>query len=55
MGKLINGKWTIRSIITSDKTGKYDRLPRTFLETILKEHKTFKPESNSFIKKYLRE
>ena len=27
---------------------KNQRLPRTCLETILKEHKTFKPESNSF-------
>tara|TARA_Y100000287_G_scaffold182644_1_gene180510 strand:+ start:167 stop:1096 length:930 start_codon:yes stop_codon:yes gene_type:complete len=48
MGKLINGKWVIRSIITSDKLGAYDRLPRTFLETISKHHERFKPESKRY-------
>ena len=54
MGKLIDGKWTVGSIITSSNSGAYQRLPRTFLETILKEHKTFKPESNRFINKVLK-
>ncbi len=48
MGKLINGKWIIRSIITSDKSGKYDRLPRTFLDTISKEDKIFRPDSKRY-------
>ena len=48
MGKLINGKWTIRSIITSDKTGKYDRLPRTFLDNISKKDEKFKPDSKRY-------
>ena len=48
MGKLINGKWVIRSIITSDKLGAYDRLPRTFLDTISKNHERFKPESKRY-------
>ena len=48
MGKLINGKWVIRSIITSDKSGAYDRLPRTFLDTISKHHERFKPESKRY-------
>ena len=48
MGKLIDGKWTTGSIVTSSSSGAYQRLPRTFLETISKEHKTFKPESNRY-------
>ena len=48
MGKLIDGKWTVGSIITSSNSGAYQRLPRTFLETISKEHKIFKPESNRY-------
>ena len=34
MGKLIEGEWIVKSIITSDDSGAYDRLPRTFLDTI---------------------
>ena len=48
MGKLVNGKWIVRSIITSDKSGAYDRLPRTFLNVISQEHKIYKPESNRY-------
>tara|TARA_A100001015_G_scaffold47619_1_gene52609 strand:+ start:582 stop:1514 length:933 start_codon:yes stop_codon:yes gene_type:complete len=48
MGKLINGKWVVKSIITSDNTGAYDRLPRTFLDDISKKHKIFQPESNRY-------
>ena len=32
MGKLIDGSWVVRSIITTDSSGAYDRLPRTFLD-----------------------
>ena len=39
MGKLIDGSWVVRSIITSDSSGAYDRLPRTFLEYISKDNK----------------
>ena len=48
MGKLIEGKWTVRSIITSDKSGAYKRLPRTFLDNISKNHEIFKPESKRY-------
>ena len=48
MGKLINGEWIVRSIITSDKDGHYDRLPRTFLETISKNHHIYQPESDRY-------
>ena len=48
MGKLIDGKWVVKSIITSDKTGAYDRLPRTFLDTISKQHPVFQPESGRY-------
>ena len=48
MGKLIEGKWIVQSIITSDKSGVYDRLPRTFLHTVSKEHKIYNVESNRY-------
>ena len=48
MGKLINGKWIIKSIITSDNSGEYARLPRTFLDHISKTHKVFQPESKRY-------
>ncbi|MBF91817.1 MAG: glutathione-dependent reductase [Rickettsiales bacterium] len=48
MGKLIDGKWNIESIITCNNYGEYERIPRTFLDTISNEHKTFKPESNRY-------
>ena len=44
MGKLIDGKWVAKSIITSDDSGAYDRLPRTFLETVEEGHEKFQPE-----------
>ena len=44
MGKLIEGEWIVKSIITSDDSGAYDRLPRTFLDTIEKGHEKFQPE-----------
>ena len=48
MGKLIDGEWIKKSIITLDKQGAYDRLPRTFLNTISNDHEIFKPESNRY-------
>ncbi len=48
MGKLIDGKWVVKSIITSNDTGAYDRIPRTFLDTISAEHEVFKPESHRY-------
>ena len=48
MGKLVDGKWQTTSIVTSDKKGAYDRLPRTFRDFISDEHEVFKPESNRY-------
>ena len=44
MGKLIDGEWIVKSIITTDNSGAYDRLPRTFLDTIEDNHPVFQPE-----------
>ena len=44
MGKLIDGEWIVKSIITTDDSGAYDRLPRTFLDTIEDGHPIFHPE-----------
>ena len=44
MGKLIDGDWIVKSIITTDDSGAYDRLPRTFLDTIEDGHPIFQPE-----------
>ena len=44
MGKLIDGEWIVKSIITTDDSGAYDRLPRTFLDTIEDGHPIFQPE-----------
>ncbi len=48
MGKLVNGEWEVGSIITRNDSGAYDRLPRTFLHTISKEDKVFRPESKRY-------
>ena len=48
MGKLIDGIWKKGTIVTSNKKGSYDRLPRTFRETISKNHEIFKPEKNRY-------
>ena len=48
MGKLIDGKWQVQSIITSDNKGKYSRLPRTFRDSISTDHETYKPEKNRY-------
>lgn len=44
MGKLIDGEWIVKSIVTTDDSGAYDRLPRTFLGTIEDGHPIFQPE-----------
>jgi len=48
MGKLINGKWIKTSIVTSDESGNYDRLVRTFRDTISQKSARFKPEENRY-------
>ena len=48
MGRLVDGKWVKTSIITSNKKGEYDRIPRSFLNTISKDHKTFQPEKGRY-------
>lgn len=48
MGRLIDGQWVESSIITSDKSGNYDRLPRTFREFISSDHDIFKPETDRY-------
>ncbi|TGD48747.1 glutathione S-transferase family protein [Halobacteriovorax sp. Y22] len=48
MGRLVDGKWIKTSIITSDDDGAYDRIPRSFRDTISKDHDTFKPESGRY-------
>lgn len=48
MGKLVDGKWVKGSVITSDDSGAYDRIPRSFLDTVSEEHDTFKPESGRY-------
>lgn len=47
MGKLIDGKWEKRSIVTSDEKGRYNRLKRTFRDEI-SQTGTFKPEKNRY-------
>ena len=48
MGKLVDGRWVIKSIITSNKSGEYDRLPRTFLGNITFENSLFPPETGRY-------
>lgn len=48
MGKLIDGKWTTGSIISSDKKGAYDRIPRSFRGNISKSDEVFKPDSGRY-------
>jgi len=48
MGRLIKGKWVKKSIITSNAKGSYDRIPRSFLNTIDSTHPQFKPESGRY-------
>ena len=48
MGKLIDGKWEKRSIITSDEKGSYARLPRTFENNISCDDAVYTPDSNRY-------
>lgn len=48
MGVLVNGNWVEKSVITSDKSGAYDRIPRSFRDTISSEDEKFKPESGRY-------
>ena len=48
MGMLVEGKWVEKSIVTSDKKGGYDRIPRSFRDFISHEHQVFKPEVNRY-------
>lgn len=48
MGQIINGEWVKKSIVTSDDKGEYDRIPRSFLDTIAKDHPKFQPETNRY-------
>jgi len=47
MGRLIDGTWVPSSVITSDDSGAYDRVPRSFLN-VIGEESVFKPESNRY-------
>jgi len=44
MGRLVEGKWRTGSIISSDKKGSYDKIPRSFRDSIPKVG-PFSPES----------
>lgn len=48
MGKLIDGKWTPSSVITSDKSGNYQRIERSFRDVISEDHDTFQPETDRY-------
>ena len=47
MGRLVEGKWRTDSIITSDKKGSYDRIPRSFRDSVSKAG-PFTPESGRY-------
>lgn len=47
MGRLVDGKWVKTSIITSDDSGSYDRIPRSFLDEISPESK-YQPEKDRY-------
>lgn len=48
MGKLIDGQWVKGSLINSDEEGAYDRVPRSFHDTISESHDEFKPQSGRY-------
>lgn len=48
MGRLVDGKWVKTSIITSDESGSYARIPRSFLNTIATGHAEYRPESDRY-------
>jgi glutathionyl-hydroquinone reductase len=48
LGQIIDGKWVKKSIVTSDESGQYDRIPRSFLDTISPDHPKYQPESGRY-------
>jgi putative glutathione S-transferase len=48
MGRLIDEKWHVADVITSDEKGAYARIPRSFLDTVAPDHEKFKPESGRY-------
>ncbi len=48
MSRLVDGKWIKGSIITSDESGAYDRIPRSFLDGVSKDHQKFQPEKDRY-------
>ncbi|MEM7179897.1 MAG: glutathione S-transferase family protein [Spirochaetota bacterium] len=48
MGRLIDGKWVVQTVMTTDAKGAYARIPRSFRDTIAPDHKVFQPESNRY-------
>jgi putative glutathione S-transferase len=48
MGQLIDGKWEVRSVVTSNSKGEFKRIPRSFRDTISTDHEIFKPESGRY-------
>ncbi|MGX9417370.1 glutathione S-transferase family protein [Vibrio sp. WJH972] len=48
MGKLIDGQWVEGSIISSNNSGAYDRIPRSFRDIISNDHHTYTPDSGRY-------
>ena len=48
MGRLIDGKWVVQSVMTTDTTGSYKRIPRTFRHFIQPSDPIFQPESGRY-------
>ena len=48
MGKLIDGNWVVKSVATNNKSGEYERIPRSFRNTISSSDDQFKPESGRY-------
>ena len=49
MGRLVDGKWRKTSIITSDESGSYKRIPRSFRDSISKDHPTLNRKQTAII------
>jgi putative glutathione S-transferase len=48
MGMLVDGKWKVQSVATSDDKGAYARIPRSFRDVVSENHAVFKPESGRY-------
>ncbi len=48
MGRLIDGKWVTGNVATSDASGAFKRMPRSFLDTISDDHDIYRPESGRY-------